>query len=251
MKDFFKILTVLVLMVISFVFGKNYGESIVITTTADISTNENEVIETGNTDKVEITSIVASTVPQAEDKKKREPAFEEKPVSTKKFDYERYLALEWMLINSDSKENALQALEKLKIKDLDSFLKEARVAEADDFTEFIGSYRGNIIGQTAESFGSLVVNFKKKDLDSNAPVSGEILVYRNGKEIIGSRFNSSSVALRIDSSSTLVLDNQRYFYQLYKVKNTGQLAGYFYERSVNGKTSVIGSFALNRVDLFE
>lgn len=268
MKDFFKIFFVLILIAAAFLYGKNYGESAFKNseeyqklideknfeekTNQQTTSQESTIVKSEKTEIREL-SHQKKLVDSGHIKENIEEKIEEQSILPSKeipFSIEKYKTFEWLLINAETKEAALRSLDKLKLKSLDAFLKNAQVATSADYEDFVGSYRGNIIGETGAAFGSLVINLKKNVVDNQELISGEILVYRNGKEIIGNRFDSASKGLRVVDSSSLILDSQKNYYQLYKLKNTGQIAGYFYERLVNGSTKIIGVFALNRVDQF-
>lgn len=249
MKDFLKIFFLLISVIAAFLYGKSYGE-------AEFKESEEyQALLSPQKSKVE--------EPESEEKPieklapvKEEPApeaiIEKKPAIEPNFDFDKYKTFEWLLMNADTKESALRALDRLKVKSLAPFLKNSTQAISEDFDEFLGSYRGNIIGETGQAFGSLVINLKKDLVEDQQPsISGDVIVYREGREIISQHFNSFNQGLKISGLNCLILDSKNNYYQLYKIKSTGQVAGYFYERLQNGTTKVIGVFALNRVDQFQ
>lgn len=264
MKDFLKIFIVLTLIIASFLFGKNYGETNFKNSEEYLNflNSKNSANDTDKNISDLQTLDQEKSIESDIQKEELKPEITEKTKLTSPteaqenkqqlypFNREEYKTYEDLLIHADTKESALKALDKLKLKQLDSFLQNSKTAMATDFEDYLGSYRGNIIGETGKPFGSLVINLKKNISDDKEIISGEILVYRDGREIIGNRFDNTDKGLRVDGSSSLILDSQKNYYQIYKLKNTGQLAGYFYERLVNGHTKVIGVFALNRVDQF-
>ena len=70
-----------------------------------------------------------------------------------------------------------------------------------------------------------------------------LTIYYQTKELVLPKFKA-------DEENMIIIENGSRYFQIYKINETQQLAGYFYERLINGTTKKIGTFILNRVDQF-
>lgn len=308
MKDFLKILFVLVAIVIAFVSGRNYGETSVLESKdyketkshiADNARSDEELrlmkekfqtlldsadlkkadevygkmmtlflVDLGlrvseqqqkdlDTGKAQLALCSPSSTPAATAKTKEK--IEEAPVEAPKTHVEenktprfsklnsgRFKSTEWTLVNSSSNEEILRNLEKVKLTDIDSFLKGAPETPFADLQKYYGTFRGRVSAVDGSNYGSLVVQIGPGEKANN--VTGEVKLYRNGNNESTSNFTSNSWGYTpLGYQGNMVSMGGR-FLQIYKIENADKMAGNFYERLPNGTTKLIGSFVLSRTD---
>ena len=98
----------------------------------------------------------------------------------------------------------------------------------------------------------MLIEINSVQQNDKAAAKGNIKIFRENSGTMENNFSTNALGFSVDGSTSFVInpggDNK--FYQLYKIKETQQLAGFFYERLANGTTKTIGSFVLNRVDQF-
>ena len=307
MKDFLKILFVLVIVVIAFVSGRNYGESSILESKdykdtkshlADSARSDEELrlmkekfqnlldsadlkkadevygkmmtlflvdlglriseqqqkdldagksklamcspslVQTANKEKP-VEAVVEAANTQAEEKTEKPPRFS-------KLNAGRFKSTEWTLVNSSSSEEILRNLEKVKLIDIDAFLKGAPQTSGGDLQKYFGTFRGKVSAVDGSDYGSLVIEIGPAEKANN--VTGEVKFFRQGKVQSNSAFTTDAWGYKPEGyQGNMVSMGDRYL-QLYKIENADKMAGNFYERLPNGTTKLIGSFVLNRTD---
>ncbi len=279
MKDFIKIFLVLCAMVGAFVYGRNYGEENFrqsdefrgfvkskeeqnftkndlenaktkfqnILDSADVKKSEEllaQVLQVLTNDFGLKIKDQNSFIKQASIAMPIETPIKKEVIAKKEkvFDYKRIKSYEWILKNSRDGAELKANLKNVEIKDIDSFLKKATISELGQRESLIGSYRGRIMDVTQNEYATLAFNIN--------PLKSSIKIFRNEKEASAKDFETNELGLQVEGSSSIIIDNGTTYYQLYKIADTQQIAGYYYERLVNGTTKTIGSFVLNRVDQF-
>lgn len=174
------------------------------------------------------------------------------PVVAKKekvFDYRKLKSYEWILQNSRDANELKKNLKNVEIKDLDTFLRGAVPALPTQLEPIYGSYRGRIMDISNKEYGTLSIDIAP-EAGVRPRLKGSIKIFKNGHEEMGNSFNTDQMGYVGEGSSAFIIDNRNRFFQLYKVTETQQITGYYYERMVNGTTKTIGSFVLNRTDQF-
>lgn len=309
MKDFLKILFVLIIVVVAFVSGRNYGESSILESkeykdnksqiadsarsdeelrlmkekfqnlldSADlkkadevygkvmtlflvdlglrISEQQQKDLDAGKT-KLAVCSPVAAPANTAVKEKQVEPVVEatqtqveekvEKTPRFSKLNSGRFKSTEWTLVNSTSAEEILRNLEKVKLIDIDAFLKGAPQTSGHDLQKYFGTFRGKVSAVDGSDYGSLVIEIGPAEKANN--VTGEVKFFRQGKIQSNSAFTTDAWGYKPEGyQGNMVSMGDRYL-QLYKIENSDKMAGNFYERLPNGTTKLIGSFVLSRTD---
>jgi len=198
------------------------------------------------------TPTTGSAIPKADVAK---PRVENTVVAVKKpekvFNHNRLKSYEWILQNSRDPSEVKKNLGNVEIKDLNLFLKDAQPAKPVQLESIFGSYRGRIMDLNNSEYGTLSIDLNGDITSRQQAVKGSIKLYKNGQESMSKSFSTNRSFGYIGEGSTgFIIDNGNRFFQIYKIPETQQLTGYFYERLVNGTTKTIGSFSLNRVDQF-
>ena len=180
---------------------------------------------------------------------------EEKSVAVKeekKFDIKKLKSYEWILGNSSTKEELTKNLRNVEIRNLNLFIASARVPAISEFEPIFGTYRGRIDDVNQKEYGSMVIEINSTQQNDKATTTGNIKIFKENRDTMESNFSTNNLGYSIEGSTAFVINpgHDNKFYQLYKIKETQQLAGFFYERLANGTTKTIGSFVLNRVDQF-
>lgn len=307
MKDFLKILFVLVAIVIAFVSGRNYGETSILeskdyketkSNLADNARSDEELrlmkekfqnlLDSADLKKADevygkmMTLFLvdlglriseqqqkdldagkaqlaicspAQTNTAAKEKEKHTEAVAEAPKTEEiiekaprfsKLNTGRFKSTEWTLVNSSSSEEILRNLEKVKLTDIDAFLKGAPQTSGHDLQKYFGTFRGKVSAVDGSDYGSLVIAIGPAEKANN--VTGEVKFFRQGKVQSNSAFTTDVWGYKPEGyQGNMVSMGDRYL-QLYKIENTDKMAGNFYERLPNGTTKLIGSFVLNRTD---
>lgn len=310
MKDFLKILFVLVIVVIAFVTGRNYGETSVLESEdykkikSNISDNANSaeelrlmkekfqslldsadlkkadevygkmmtlfLVDLGlriseqqqkdlDMGKAHLASCLPSTpnqvivtkdIDKPVDTTKVSPTEVVKPAREPKFSVlpaGRFKSTEWTLVNSSSNSEILKNLEKVKLTDIDAFLKGAPETPFSELQKYYGTFRGRVSAVDGTNYGSLVIAIGPSS-DKNNQVTGEVKLYRNGNNESTSNFTSNTWGYTPSGFQGNMVSMGGRFLQIYKIENADKLAGNFYERLPNGTTKLIGSFVLSRTD---
>lgn len=157
---------------------------------------------------------------------------------------------EWILTNSTNPDEARRNLKNVEIKDMDSFLKQTTAVGAKEMADIYGKYRGRIMDVGEQEYGTLAIDVNpEKDETSNRLV-GSFKIFKGGREQVSNRFRTDQLGVAIQGSSGFIIEERNTYFQLYKIKETQQLAGFYYERLPQGTTKTIGSFLLNRTDQF-
>lgn len=157
---------------------------------------------------------------------------------------------EWILQNSTDNSNIVENLKNVEIKDMDQILKNAHPSSLDESAVLIGSYRGRILDINKKEYGTLVFEAKKVEANDEARIKGSLKIFKNEQEEMSRNFSTAQLGFKADEANMIIIENGSRYFQIYKINETQQLAGYFYERLVNGTTKKIGTFILNRVDQF-
>lgn len=168
----------------------------------------------------------------------------------KVYNYKRLQSYEWILANSQNANDLKKNLKNVEIRNIDSYLKNAVQTKPIEQKDLFGSYRGRIMDVTQEEYGTLALEITPFEENENMQLKGSIKIFKNGKQMGSKDFSTPQLGLHIEGSKGFIIDNGNTFYQLYKIQETQQIAGYYYERLVNGTTKTIGNFVINRVDQF-
>ena len=177
----------------------------------------------------------------------------EQPKAEKKqkgYNYKKIKSYEWILKNSRDSAELKANLKNVEIKDIDSFLKDATEPKATQLEPIYGSYRGRIMDVTHQEYATLSFDMGVIPEAQPTKIKGSIKIFRNAKETSVRNFAGTELGFKVEGSSSFIIDNGNTYYQVYKIPDSQQIAGYYYERLVNGTTKTIGSFVLNRVDQF-
>ena len=309
MKDFLKILAVLVVIVIAFVTGRNYGETSVLES-KEYKETKSQIVDNANSNaelalmKEKIQSLLDSSdlkkadevygkmmtlflvdlglriseqqqkdmdvgksqllicaarsgttpvvktpeapvqqpipTPAAEPQEPKAPKFSQTAPG-------RFKSTEWTLVNSSSNSEILKNLEKIKLTDIDAFMKNAPVTPAADVQKYFGTFRGRVSAVDGSNYGSIVISIGQAPEKENE-VKGEVKFYRQGNVESNSSFTSNAWGYTPVGYQTNMVSLGARFLQIYKIENADKIAGNFYERLPNGTTKLIGSFVLNRTD---
>lgn len=158
----------------------------------------------------------------------------------------RFKSTEWTLVNSFSNSEILKNLEKVKLTDIDAFLKGAPQTSFSDLQKYFGTFRGRVSAVDGSNYGSLVIEIGPAEKANQ--VTGEVKFFREGKAQSNSAFTSDYWGYRPEGyQGNMVSMGDRYL-QIYKIESSDKIAGNFYERLPNGTTKLIGSFVLSRTD---
>lgn len=283
MKDFAKIFIVLCLTVAAFMYGRNYGEATYRETDEYkelIKAKENLSFANAELEnvKVKFQNIINSSENKKQDEllaqilqvfladlglraapiksavaKPTELSSEKNLLKEqKKFNIKKLKSYEWILANSTDTNEIQKNLKNVEIKNLNTFLADARQPAITEFEPIFGTYRGRIRGVDNKEYGSMLIEINAIQQNEKIVAKGEIKIFKENRETMGQGFSTNTLGLSVDGSTSFIINpgNDNKFYQLYKLKETQQLAGFFYERLVNGTTKTIGSFVLNRTDQF-
>ncbi|MBC7464940.1 MAG: hypothetical protein H7256_03020 [Bdellovibrio sp.] len=202
------------------------------------------------------TTAQATTTGSLPPKLETQKTHVEKPVALlqkpeKTFDYSKLKSYEWILQNSTGTNEIKKNLANVEIKDLNGFLKGARAATPQELESIYGTYRGRIIAVDNSEYGSLAITVNPiTSANGKITLKGSVKIYNNGQHNLDMNFNTDQLGYVGQGSRGFVIDNMNRFFQVYKIPETQQLTGYFYDRMVNGTTKTIGSFVLNRTDQF-
>lgn len=158
----------------------------------------------------------------------------------------RFKSTEWTLVNSSSNSEILKNLEKVKLTDIDAFLKGAPQTSFSDLQKYFGTFRGRVSAVDGSNYGSLVIEIGPAEKANQ--VTGEVKFFREGKVQSNSAFTSDYWGYRPEGyQGNMVSMGDRHL-QIYKIESSDKIAGNFYERLPNGTTKLIGSFVLSRTD---
>ena len=159
----------------------------------------------------------------------------------------RFKSTEWTLVNSSSNSEILKNLEKVKLTNIDAFLKDAPETPFLSLQKYYGTFRGRVSAIDGSNYGSLVMAIGPM-ADKANHVEGEVKFYRGGKNESTSTFSSTSWGYTPTGYQGNMVSMGGRFLQIYKIESADKIAGNFYERLPNGTTKLIGSFVLNRTD---
>lgn len=310
MKDFIKIFFVLIVVVIAFVAGRNYGEKSVLES-KEYKENKSQQAENSRSEeelrtiKEKFQSLLdsadlkkadevygkmmtlflvdlglriseqqqkdldvgksqllmcAATVGQPAAIKKQDPpisnstskASPEETVTAKEprfsqLNVGRFKSTEWTLVNSSSNSEIQKNLEKIKLTDIDAFLKNAPETPATDVQKYFGTFRGRVSAVDGSNYGSIVIAIGPAQDKANY-VTGEVKFYRQGNVESNSSFTSNTWGYSPSGYQTNMVSLGGRYLQIYKIETSDKIAGNFYERLPNGTTKLIGSFVLSRTD---
>ncbi|MBC7421107.1 MAG: hypothetical protein H7328_10300 [Bdellovibrio sp.] len=288
MNDFFKIFTILCLVIGAFLFGRNYGEEsfrqsiefqslLKKQTASDFTNNDLEnvraklqnIINVAENKKIhdvlsqfyqvfkedlnlKIPEIITKTelLPAAAPAAKVIISAVDKEAEKEKSrvaKIKKMSSYEWMLTNAQSGSEVKDVLKHVEIKNMDSFLKNSKPVDVKKISQIFGSYRGRLFSVDGNAYSTLIFNVQS----SGEVVNLKVETIQNGRSSLRTA-ETNQPGFMVEGSPGLILNfgTTNAYYQLYKNNDTNQLAGYFYERLVNGTTKTIGSFVLNRVDQF-
>ncbi|AZZ35270.1 hypothetical protein CIK05_00110 [Bdellovibrio sp. qaytius] len=311
MKDFLKILFVLIVVVVAFVTGRNYGETSVVESKEYKDSKSQQAENTRSEEELKLMKDKFQSLLDSSDLKKADEVYgkmmtlflvdlglriseqqqkdldvgksqllvcaaqsghapavktpeaptpqasipknveePEAPVKIPKFSQiapGRFKSTEWTLVNSSSSSEILKNLEKVKLTNIDAFLKDAPETPFADLQKYYGTFRGKVSAVDGSDYGSLVLAIGPM-ADKANHVEGEVKFYRGGKNESTSSFSSATWGFTPTGYQGNMVSMGGRFLQIYKIEAADKIAGNFYERLPNGTTKLIGSFVLNRTD---
>lgn len=165
-------------------------------------------------------------------------------------DRKKFSSYEWMLTNSQNRDEVKNNLKHIEINDIDQFLKMTKPASPSQLTAVYGSYRGRVFDVNKNEFATMAIEMNPATIKEKDFLVGSVKMYKNGKETMSNQFSTEKPGYAIDNSQGFIIDQGARFFQVYKIAETNQIAGFFYERLPRGTTKTIGNFVLNRVDQF-
>lgn len=179
----------------------------------------------------------------------------EKPVAEvhkpeKVYDYRRLKSYEWILQNSRNSQELKKNLKNVEIKNLNLFLNNATSATRPVIENIFGEYRGRIMDISGSEYGSLALTMAANDTATKQGLKGNVKIFKNGKQETSQTFRGDGFGYVGPGTIGYILEQDNRFFQLYKINETQQIAGFYYERLMNGTTKTIGTFVLNRTDQF-
>lgn len=179
-----------------------------------------------------------------------------KSVETKKIsshearagEFKKYKNIENKIINSSSVQAALAALHKFKANDINYYLNQDSAGATDSVEFFLGHYRGSFKYINGKRFGSLYMKnsfIDEQQLEIAVGLFGEDGKGQETKSIVaitGKREQHKN------PKGLIVKWKENAYFQVFKLNQTGQLVGNYYETLPNGTAKTIGFFVLSRVD---
>jgi len=260
-KEFLTIFLALCLGAGGFMTGRNYGEKTfretdeyknLISAQEELKFTRAE-LETVKTEAQNIAERAIANHVKLEPAVIKVPVEKTVPSPKKVFDANKLRSYEWILTNSQNREDVQKNLKNVEIKDLNLFLASAKETPVESFEPIFGTYRGRMFDIDKKEYASMLmkINAVPKG-DGNTFAKGEVRLFNNGNETLGSDFETETLGYIVSGTHGFLINpaGENKFWQLYKVKDTQQLTGYMYEKSALGKTRTIGSFVLNRTDKF-
>lgn len=214
----------------------------------------NQIVALPAKESTPLTTATEALLPKKAEIKAIDSTLPQEPVqASKKFDIKKLKSYEWILANSTGTDELRKNLKNVEIKDLNEFLAAATSPAIPQFEAIYGTYRGQILGVDNKAYGSMLIEINAVQEETKITAKGSIQIFRGDKGTMSNNFSGTSLGFIVNGSSCFVINpgNDNKFYQLYKIKETQQLAGYFYERLAHGTTKTIGSFVLNRTDQFK
>lgn len=287
MKDFLRIFLILVCISIAFFYGKNYGQKFAQNINAnqkgenlkndELSLQANQILSSLRTKlqniilnskgkKAEEVLVqmgqvfdqdlgIKNIINELENKMENKTQIKstsEHPVeqTVKEYDYKKIKSYEWILQNSNDLKQTKAFLKNLQIYNMDRFLQKSKKLTNETLERYLGEYRGPILDIDNQVYGAMVFKFKVENIQINHEYSGQIVIFKNGQEILNKSMLDENRGFELQASDAIIIQNENTYFQIYKVTSSGSLIGNYYERMVNGTTKIIGSFVLNRVDQF-
>lgn len=186
--------------------------------------------------------------------KESEKNLVKKDSPVKKYDYRRLKSYEWILQNTTDMLSLEKSLKNVEIKNIDLFLKSSKEAKSNELGSLLGAYRGRIKNINGQEYGTLIFEANplrtENGVIDESKINGRLKIIQGGREVSARTFAENKLGQTVEGLDGIIIENGNQFYQVYKIKDTQQLVGYYYERLVNGTTKTIGTFILNRVDQF-
>ncbi len=284
MKDFFKIFAGLSIVIIVFMFGRNYGEDKLRSSEEFQALIKKETLSDFNNNNLSNIRIKFQNIIDSEETKKAadvraqilqilmddlglaiknpqkflNPSPEKASIivvsstgaKTAAAAPKNFSSYEQLLTNSANTAEVRKNLKNLEIKDLDQFLTAAKPAEAKQLELLFGSFRGRVFDVNRNEYATLVIEVLPTQKNEKKTIDGRIKMFKGGHEVMGSNFSAERPGYTIQNSLGLIIDQENRYFQVYKINETRQLAGFFYERLPGGTTKTIGNFVVNRVDQF-
>lgn len=195
-------------------------------------------------------TVIAPAIPAQTAETTNSQSIEPEQKAPKAFDYKKLKSYEWILLNAQGSEDVAGNLKNLEVKNMDSYMAAATGTRPQDEAQLFGSYRGRIMDVTNKEYGTFSFEIVPWTEEGKDQFKGSIKLFRNGRQESTNNFSGTGLGYRFENSSGIVINFGNNYYQLYKIPQTQQIAGFYYERLVNGTTKTIGSFVLNRVDQF-
>jgi hypothetical protein len=159
---------------------------------------------------------------------------------------------EFLVLNSKGGKDTLRRLDKVIVRDLNSFLSKTS-AELESCDQFLGEFKGPIFSETNEKMGSLSFKLKYKSGEESLEfknLRGEISWFNSPNPPLSQNINESCGRKAHNLAGRIFSLTENRYVQIYKIEGTQQLAGNFYEVMRLGTTKRIGKFVLKRTDRF-
>ena len=178
----------------------------------------------------------------------KEVAEEPKAIASK-LNINKLKSYEWMVQNSGGGAGTIRDLKKVEIKNLNAYLKLADYQDASDCERLLGVYKGYVKNINLKNFGSLEFELKIGQSKQREELYGKMAWYFNENSISEKIDNNCGKKIKGLGGRIFNLAADKYI-QIYKLNNSEETAGNFYEVLPNGTSKVLGSFVLKRVDRF-
>ncbi|MGZ3724934.1 MAG: hypothetical protein ACXWQQ_04010 [Pseudobdellovibrio sp.] len=156
---------------------------------------------------------------------------------------------EWMVLNADSKQEVLKDLDKVIIKNIQDGMFDDEI-ETIQCEKYVGDYRGPATSVTDQALGSFKFLMKRTSIGGGNLYTGNMEWTGDAfNTVTGKITNGCGHKIRGLDGRFFFLENGRYV-QVYKLVQSGGLAGNIYEKLPNGATNRLAKFYLTRTDKF-
>lgn len=162
----------------------------------------------------------------------------------------QFKSYEWMGINAGSDKHSLRQLARTEIKNMNEFIGQAQLVQADKYLDYQGEYKGTIVDINSQTYATLTTKINVNPAHGKSKVSFDTTIIRNGEESHRSANGSDFGWANPETYAIVVEQSKDRYLQIYKLSTSNKLAGNYYEVLPNGTTKMIGQFALTRIDRF-
>ena len=162
----------------------------------------------------------------------------------------QFKSYEWMAMNAGTEKNSLRQLARTEIKNMNNFIGQAQLVQADKYLDYQGEYKGTILDINSQTYATLTTKISVTPQHGRAKVSFDTTLIRNGEESRRSANGNDFGWSNPETYAIVVEQSKDRYLQIYKLSTSKKLAGNYYEVLPNGTTKMIGQFALTRIDRF-